>query len=146
VAIDVRKGMPSTRISREEFDRRMRSRLIDPAFDPLQDEIAKLIDAAWDGYSNARKAPQTRKAGRGYADPDYDLAADWIAARNAIDEAQKRHDEPARVKRVLLINGSSRSDQTCPGEISKTYRLYKIAEQALRERQSGSHFDARQNA
>jgi hypothetical protein len=133
VAIDVRKGMPSTRISREEFDRRMRSRLVDPAFDPLQDEIAKLIDAAWDGYSNARKAPQTRKAGRGYADPDYDLAADWIAARNAIDEAQKRHDEPARVKRVLLINGSSRSDQTCPGEISKTYRLYKIAEQALRE-------------
>lgn len=133
VAIDVRKGMPSTRISREEFDRRMRSRLVDPAFDPLQDEIAKLIDAAWDGYSNARKAPQTRKAVPGYADPDYDLAADWIAARNAIDEAQKRHDEPARVKRVLLINGSSRSDQTCPGEISKTYRLCKIAEQALRE-------------
>ena len=133
VAIDIRKGMPSTAISREQFDRRMRSCLIDPAFDPLQDEIAKLIDAAWDGYSNARKAPQTRKAGPGYADPDYDLAADWIAARNAIDEAQKRHDEPARVKRVLLINGSSRSDQTCPGEMSKTYRLCKIAEQALRE-------------
>lgn len=32
---------------------------------------------------------------------------------------------------MLLINGSSRSEHTCPGEMSKTYRLCEIARDAL---------------
>ena len=128
---DVRKGMPSARITRDEFSRRMRESFADPAFDTLQEEIDRVIAAAWDGYSNSRKSPRTRKAGPGFSDPDYDLAVDWIDARTAIDEAQQRHDDASSTKHVLLINGSSRSDQTCPGEISKTYRLCKIAEQTL---------------
>jgi len=128
---DARKGMPSTRITRDEFNRRMRKGFADPAFDTLQDEIDRVIAAAWDSYSNSRKSPRTQKAGPGFSDPDYDLAVDWIDARTAIDEAQQRHDDASRTKHVLLINGSSRSDQTCPGEISKTYRLCKIAEQML---------------
>ena len=131
MTVDVRKGMPSARITRDEFSRRMRKSFADPAFDTLQDEIDRVIAAAWDGYSNSRKSPRTRKAGPGFSDPNYDLAIDWINARTAIKEAQQRHDDASRTKRVLLINGSSRSDQTCPGEISKTYRLCKIAEQTL---------------
>src|SRR5205085_2717213 len=113
--IDVRKGMPTRELSRAEFERRIRSRFADPAFDALSHEIRTLIDAAWDGYSHSRKAPRTRKAGVGFADPDYDLSIDWIDAREAIAQAQRDHDDPARKKRILLINGSSRSDQTCPG-------------------------------
>ena len=131
--IDVRKGMPSTKLSREEFERRFRSRFVDPAFDALRPELDKIVNAAWDGYTNARKSPRTRKAGRGFADPDYDLAVDWFTARSAIDAAQKRYDDPNEPKRILLINGSSRSDQTCPGEMSKSYRLCKIAEPILQE-------------
>jgi multimeric flavodoxin WrbA len=126
--VDVRKGMPSVALSREEFDRRYRSRFADPAFEPLQRELDAIVAAAWDGYSNSRKAPRTRKAGPGFADPDYDLSVDWLAAREAIVAAQRRHDDVGAAPRILLINGSSRSEHTCPGEMSKTWRLVKVAE------------------
>lgn len=129
--IDVRKGMPSTELVRAEFDRHFRGRFTDPAFEPLEKEITALSAAAWDGYINSRKSPRTQKAGSGFADPDYDLAIDWINARDAIASAQRRHDDPKENRRILLINGSSRNDQTCPGEMSKSFRLAKIAEPIL---------------
>src|SRR3979409_1564982 len=125
--VDVRKGMPSVELSREEFEKRYRSRFADPAFRPLQRELDAIIAAAWDGYINYRKAPLTRMAGPGFADPDYDLSVDWLAAREAILAAQRRHDAADETPRILLINGSSRSDPTCPGEMSKTWRPVKIA-------------------
>jgi hypothetical protein len=90
---DIRKGMPSVELSREEFEKRYRSHFKDPAFEPLQREVDAIIGAAWDGYINSRKAPVTRKAGPGFADPDYDLSVDWLAAREAILAAQRRHDD-----------------------------------------------------
>ncbi|MDB5595868.1 MAG: ribonucleotide-diphosphate reductase subunit beta [Hyphomicrobiales bacterium] len=82
--IEVRKGMPSAKLSRTEFDRRFRARLADPAFDTLQPELDRIADAAWNGYTNARKSPLTRKAGTGFADPYYDVSIDWLNARSAI--------------------------------------------------------------
>ncbi len=105
----------------------------------LDKEIGALIDAAWDGYDHSRKSPRTQKAGEGYADPDYDLAIDWIRGRDAIDDAQRRHDDASEHKRILLINGSSRSDQACPGEMSKTFRSCKIAEPIFVERRLYRH-------
>jgi multimeric flavodoxin WrbA len=131
--VDVRKGMPSVELSREEFEKRYRSRFVDPAFAPLQRELDAITAAAWDSYSNYRKAPVTRKAGPGFADPNYDLSVDWLAAREAILAAQRRHDDASETPRILVINGSSRSDQTCPGEMSKTWRLVKIAEPVFQE-------------
>jgi multimeric flavodoxin WrbA len=125
---DIRKGMPSVKLSREEFEARYRSRFIDPAFKPLEREINAIVGAAWDAYSDSRKAPLTRKAGPGFSDPDYDLAIDWLMARAAIEEAQRRHDDRTQAPRILIINGSSRSEHTCPGEMSKTWRLVKLAE------------------
>ncbi|MFL6827543.1 MAG: NADPH-dependent FMN reductase, partial [Bradyrhizobium sp.] len=69
--VDVRRGMPSVELPREEFEKRFRRRFADPAFRPLQREIDAIVEAAWDGYRNSRKAPVTRKAGTGFADPDY---------------------------------------------------------------------------
>src|SRR3954466_387698 len=57
MAPEVRKGMPPVKLSREEFERRYRSRFTDPAFEPLQRELDSIIAAAWDGYSSSRKAP-----------------------------------------------------------------------------------------
>src|ERR1700712_3009005 len=130
---DVRKGMPSVELSRQEFEKRYRSRFADPAFKPLEREISAIVGAAWDGYVNSRKAPVTRKAGPGFADPDYDISVDWLAAREAVLTAQRRHDDAAESPRILLINGSSRSEHTCPGEMSKTWRLVKIAEPVFQE-------------
>ena len=131
--IDIRKGMPSVELSKEEFIRRYRTRFVDPAFDPLDQEIFAVIDVAWDGYSHSRKAPRKRKAGAGFADPDYDLSCDWLAAREAIEAAQRRHDDPSAPLRILLINGSPRSEHTCPGEMSKTWRLVKLAQPVFEE-------------
>jgi len=75
----------------------------------------------------------TPKAGKNYADPDYDLSVDWIRARQAIDAAQSRHSDQAKPPRILLVNGSPRSEHTCPGEMSKSFRLVEIARQALDE-------------
>jgi hypothetical protein len=116
--VDVRKGMPSVELSRQEFEKRYRSRFADPAFAPLQRELDVIIGAAWDGYSHSRKSPVTRKAGPGFADPDYDMSVDWLAAREAILAAQRRHDDADSTPRILLINGSSRNEHTCPGEMS----------------------------
>ena len=124
----VRKGMPPVRLDRSEFERRYRNRFQDPVFASLNHELDAIVAAAWDAYDYSRKSPVTRKAGPGFADPDYDIAIDWLNAREAIVEAQRRHDDADQVSRILLINGSPRSEHTCPGEMSKTWRLAKIAE------------------
>lgn len=128
---DPRKGMPSPQLDRQEFTTRFLSRFADPAFGALSAELEKIADVAWDAYDDGRKSPVTRKAGPGYADPDYDLSVDWINAKAMIDEARTRFEDPNGPLRVLLINGSSRSEHTCPGEMSKSYRLVQLAEARL---------------
>jgi multimeric flavodoxin WrbA len=128
-----RKVMPEVKLGEAEFRRRYLEQFTDPAFDPLRGDLERITDVAWDAYSNSRKAPITRKAGPGYADPGYDLAVDWIAAKDAIDKAQQEYNSPGRRPRILLINGSSRSEHTCPGESSKSYRLVKMAEEVVGE-------------
>jgi multimeric flavodoxin WrbA len=123
--------MPSPRLDEATFRHRFLSRFVDPAFESLSAELDRIAAAAWDAYSNSRKAPHTRAAGPGYADPTYELAVDWLAAKAAIAAAQARHDDPDGACRVLLVNGSSRSEHTCPGEMSKSYRLIEIARTAL---------------
>jgi multimeric flavodoxin WrbA len=131
--IEVRKGMPPVKLSRDEFEKRYRRHFVDPVFAPLRHEIDAIIAASWDAYANSRKAPLTRKAGPGFADPAYDIAVDWLDAREAILAAQRRHDDANEMPRILLINGSMRSEHTCPGEMSKTWRLVKLAEPVFDE-------------
>jgi hypothetical protein len=130
---DVRKGMPSPRLDEATFRRRFLSRFADPAFEALGEELDRIAAVAWDAYAHQRKSPRTQPAGAGYADPAYELAVDWIKARAAIEAAQARHDDRDGPCRVLLINGSSRSEHTCPGEMSKSWRLAEIARHALVE-------------
>jgi hypothetical protein len=131
---DIRKGVPPRKIDRETFEARYRSAFADPAFSPLNAQIDSLAAAAWDAYSHSRKSPRTRKAGPGFVDPDYEIAVDWLQAREAIDAAQKRYEALAQKPRVLLVNGSSRTEHTCPGEMSKSWRLIEIARESLSER------------
>jgi len=125
--------MPPVKLTREAFEQRFKSRFVDPAFGPLQKELQAIADAAWEAYADSRKAPHTRKAGPEFADPDYDLSVDWLAARDAIALAQRRHDNPAEPSRLLLINGSARSEHSCPGEMSKTWRLVELAQRTIAE-------------
>src|ERR1700704_3951040 len=135
---DVRKGMPPRQLDRATFDQRFKSRFVDAVFAPLQKELQAIMDAAWDAYDDGRKAPITRKAGPDFCDPNYDLSVDWLAARRAIQEAQERYDDPTGPCRILIINGSSRTEHTCPGEMSKTWRLVELAQQIVTDT-SGFH-------
>src|SRR5436309_13075635 len=47
---------------------------------------------------------------------------EWLGAREKIIAAQKQHDSKESKTRVLLICASPRTDQTCPSEMSKTFR------------------------
>jgi multimeric flavodoxin WrbA len=129
--VKIRKGMPSTQITREEFTRRFRDRFYDPAFAGLEAELDKIIDKAWEGYDVYRKNPRLRAAGPGFADPSFELPVQWFETREAIHAAEKRQKDSKSPSRVLLVNGSTRSEHTCPGEMSKTFRLVKLAEQVV---------------
>jgi multimeric flavodoxin WrbA len=116
---------------REEFGRRFRASFFDPAFDVEKEAIDRLEAIAWDGYKNDRKAPLTRKAGAGFHDPNYKLSDEWRETRDKLIAAEKTQKNPRTRSRVLVICGSSRNDGSCPGEVSKTWRLAKIAEKSL---------------
>ena len=136
---EVRKGQGSARVDGSTFAARFRQHFSDPRFDEAAAEIRHLTDIAWQNYEQSRKAPRTRKAGPGYADPSYQLSVDWIAAREAIIAAEKRQRDPAAPLRVLGICGSPRSDETCPGEMSKTFRLVQLAREIVES--AGIEFD-----
>jgi multimeric flavodoxin WrbA len=123
----VRTGQAAGPMSRTEFETRFRARFADPAFADKQAAIDELMEVAWDGYRNARKSPVTRKAGEGFADPDYDLSVDWLRTRAEILAAQERHGDGSSKSRMLLICGSARNDKSCPGEMSKSYRMVEMA-------------------
>ena len=127
----VRKCQASVELGREEFRRRFEARFVDPAFDHLRDEVGRLEDAAWEAYRAYRQAQRTRASGDEFADPDYQLSVDWLADRAAILDAARRHADPAGSSRVLVVCGSDRSDQSCPGEMSKSFRLATIACQVV---------------
>jgi hypothetical protein len=107
-----RKGMPDPRISAQEFEKRFLSQYQGPAFAPLAAELLKVANAAWEGYSNHRKSPSVRKAGPEFADPDYDLSTEWIAARDALRVAQSKYEDATAASRFLIINCSGRSEHT----------------------------------
>ncbi|MQA29024.1 MAG: NADPH-dependent FMN reductase [Luteitalea sp.] len=136
----VRTGQGSTKLSREEFGRRWRERFYDPAFEALPAELERVEAVAWTAYDEYRKSPRTRPAGPGFADPAFPLPIEWLHARDRIHEAQAAHDDPGGASRILLICASPRSDETCPGEMSKTFRLARTARESL-QREKGFDVD-----
>lgn len=130
---DVRKGQWGGPHPRDEFRERFRARFLDPAFRAEDEAITRLEEIAWKAYIDGRKAPVTRKAGAEFKDPDYDLSVEWVEARNRILAAQARWADTATRSRVLVIACAPRNDGTCPGEMSKTFRLARIACDTLGE-------------
>jgi len=119
-------------MSRQAFAAHFQRSFFDPAFDGEREAIARLEAIAWDGYSQGRKAPRTAKAGAGFSDPDYQLSIEWRGTRDALLAAEARQKDPATPSRVLLIIGADRNDGSCPGEISKSFRLANAADEIFR--------------
>src|SRR5262245_35218186 len=127
----VRKGTPSVQLSKSEFAARVRNRFYDPTFEIVTEEIDKIIDVAWTNYNEYHKSPRKRPAGQAFDDPKFELPVEWFETRHAIAQAERQQKNRRSKSRILLINGSTRSDHTCPGEMSKTFRLTKMAERVI---------------
>ena len=135
MTIKVREGQAPEKLGRDAFGERFRGAFVDPAFQAESIALGRIEEIAWQAYSEGRKSPLTRKAGAGYADPGYDLSVDWIDARARIDAAQAKWADPKTRTRVLVICGSPRNDGTCPGEMSKTFRLAGLVNEVLMTQQ-----------
>ena len=127
----IRKGQAPAPLTRAEFQERFNTRFYDPAYAVEADAIARLEAIAWDALQEGRKAPVTRPAGRGFADPSYEVSVQWLDTRHRLKAAEKRWHQAATPSRVLIICGSARNDGTCPGEISKTWRLTETAQHVV---------------
>ena len=136
----IRTGQGDVKLSRAEFERRLGERFYDPVFDAVRGEIDKVMDSAWTSYDEYHKSPRTRVAGRGFANPEFELPVEWLAARDAVRKAERRQRNARSPRRILIVCGAARNDQTCPGEMSKTFRLVQIARRVV-ERSRGFECD-----
>lgn len=120
-------------LTEKDFKSRFEEQFKDPWFAPHRAAIKELSDIAWKTQSEGRKSPITQKAGDEFSDPNYDLSVDWYRTRQKIREAQRQHEDPTSPSQILIIAGSDRNDYTCPGEISKTWRLTQLAEKVFNQ-------------
>jgi multimeric flavodoxin WrbA len=128
---DIRTGQAPPPLTREAFRERFNLNFYDPAFGAEKEAIARLEAIAWDAHQEGRKAPITRPAGNEFKDPTYELSVEWLDTRQRLKAAQARWQAPQTPSRVLLINGSSRNDATCPGENSKSWRMTEMAREVI---------------
>jgi multimeric flavodoxin WrbA len=127
----VRKGQAPSKLDRTEFGKRFRASFADPEFRPSEAVIRELEQIAWEAYDDGRKAPETRAAGVGYADPKYKLSVEWLVTKSRLEAASSAQKNPKSASRVLVICGSARNDGTCPAEMSKTWRLAETVKATL---------------
>lgn len=128
---EVRRQTKYVELSKEDYRKRFYARFYDPLFDSVAPELEKVFEKAWEAYHGYRKSPRFTLAGHEFADPAQKLSLEWLEARAAIMAAEARQKDPKSPSRILIVNGSSRSEHTCPGEISKTRRLAQHAQQVI---------------
>jgi len=129
----IRKGQAPAPLSRIQFHDRFAQSFKDPLFAPQEAALLQVEDVAWKAYKEGRKAPVTEKAGKGYADAEYELSVEWSRTRARLKSADAKRKKAGTRSRVLLIIGSARNDGTCPGEVSKTFRLTKVARKVFED-------------
>ncbi len=122
-------------LGRNEFHLKFTRSFMDPAFGTVAGALSQVEEVAWNNYITGNKAPLTAKAGNAFSDPDYQLSVEWKATRDRLLAAEATQKNPATPTRVLLICGAARNDGTCPGEISKTFRMTQLAKEVLEAQQ-----------
>ncbi len=125
--MEPRTGQFDGMMDRKSFGDRFRASFGHPRFLEIAEAMAQVEETAWQAYIAHDKPAATEKAGEGYADPEYQLSVEWKETRSRLLAAEQRQKDPASPSRVLLICGAARNDGSCPGEISKTFRLLQIA-------------------
>ncbi|MBC7743446.1 MAG: flavodoxin family protein [Bdellovibrionaceae bacterium] len=126
--MDVRKGQIDVELSRKDFEKSIREKLFfDPSFKGLEVEIKKVIEQSWTNYIDYHKSPEKKKAGSSFMLPDFELSIEWLETSRKLKRAELIQKNSKTPSKILVICASPRNDQTCPGEMSKTYRLAQLA-------------------
>src|SRR4030095_2279641 len=107
----VRKERKYVPLTKAQFRERFFARIFDPALSAVHPELERVFDVAWDGYIRYRKSPRTKPAGKGYADPKYQLSVEWSETRAKVKAAEARQKDPRSRSRILIVNGSTRTQQ-----------------------------------
>jgi hypothetical protein len=110
----VRKLTKYVPLTREQFRERFFERFYDPAFDGVKAELEKICEISWDGYIQYRKSPRAQAAGAEFSDPAFKLPVEWLQARAAIQQAEKKQRDASFPSRILIVSGSTRSEHSCP--------------------------------
>ena len=131
---DVRKGQAPGHLPRTEFGVRFRNSFVDPAFDAEDDAHRP---PRGDRLGGLQRRPQgaAARARPGPATPTPTTTSRSTGSRPSERLEQRRSGAgPIRRRRsrVLVICGSPRNDGTCPGEISKTFRLARLVREDAR--------------
>lgn len=130
----IRKGQIDVTLSRKEFESRIREKLFfDPAFEKIQSQISDVIEKSWINYIEYQKSPIQVKAGKKFKNPAYQLSVEWLKTHKALQKAEREQKNSKSKSRILVICASPRNDQTCPGEMSKTYRLAQMASKVIKK-------------
>ena len=126
-----RTGQAPKPLGRHEFHLKFQQSFVDPAFHEVKEALSQVEQVAWVNYDEGHKSPITEKAGADFADPDYELSVEWKDSSKRLAELDILQKDSLTPSRVLLICGSARNDGSCPGEISKTWRLTVMAQEIL---------------
>ena len=128
----VRKLTQYVPLTREEFRKRFFERFYDPAFDSVKAELEKICEISWDGYIKYRKSPRSQAAGAEFSDPAVQAAGRVAADTPGNQGCRTKQKDSKTQSRILIVSGSTRSEHSCPGEVSKTRRLAGHAAQDAR--------------
>ena len=124
-------GQIDVTLSEIEFKKRMREKFYDPSYKTVETELEKVIHVAWNNYIEYHRSPIVKAAGKNFSDPQFKLASEWLETHFKLKKAAIVQKKSKKKSKILVICGSPRNDQTCPGEMSKTFRLAKIAEKEI---------------
>ena len=89
-----RKGQPSVQLSRAGIRTPAARAILRSRLRARDADVTRIVEVAWEAYDEYRKSPRTRRAGAGFADPDYELPVEWLEARKAVRAAERRQQEP----------------------------------------------------
>ncbi len=128
----IRKGQLNVTLSEAEFKKRYLEKFCDPGFSDVDHALTQVVNVAWTNYIEYHKSPFKKSAGPAFKKPKFELPAEWLETRKKLKAAEAKRKRSATKSRFLIICASPRNDQTCPGEMSKTFRLAKVAEKKIK--------------
>ena len=99
----IRTGQEPAPLTREQFHERFNVRFYDPAFEAEREAKTRLEAIAWEAMQEGRKSPITQPAGRGFADPGYEVSVQWLDTRKRLQAEQKRWIDRDPPGAVLLV-------------------------------------------